>query len=852
MVFYSSIVSAQISLGGIPYGFELKSNLKSLEPIPAYNLQILDKGIVLSEDSIHDTPLRYSIFEDANIDLKNGLKTKLNNGQLWRYKFRGIGSESLQIIFSKFIVPEGARLYIYDEKMKHFVGAFTEKNIQQDSTFVVADFSGDSLIVEYFEPDNCKFKGKVIIGSIGKAFLDIQSSKIQNLFIGINCPEGRDWQNQKHATCMITFKFAGFGYLCSGSLINNTNNDGTPYFLTASHCVHDSITAKTIVAYFNYDEMQCSSTIIPHKSLSGTSLLSTGPWSDYTLLKLDNTPPPDYQPYYAGWDRTGNVPKSTVCILHPLGHPKKIAFDYKPSIIIDDFLTWNNGTSSPAFSHWVTSFTNGTVREGSSGAPLFDENKRIIGQLHGSNYANQYYGIFRYSWNHNNPNYKPLKSFLDPDQTGLTKIDGYFPSTNIPDPQFYSDFPQVCISTPIELKNNSVFNSTFWKWKFSPDSVTYINNTDSASENPVVTFNKSGNYNIVLLSGNASGNDSIVADSSIIASNVLNVKVYSDIPDGLCLNEFDSLLFIAKGATVYNWNVSPSSDNYFYFSKLSNDSAIVKKFNSAVFDSTIDISVNVLGKNGICSGTDNGTYTLIKPSNDNLEFAKPILFGHNGPFTNHCAIAQNGEPTPPHLTCLSQDSWCDQFYPSNDLILHSVWFTLIAQTDPIFISTEGIDSRIALYDASSFTDLLNNNYVMLAANDDISTANLNSSLYSVHVAVGKQYWLQVDASRGRAGGSFFVNISDFTDIASTEVNRNIVSIYPQPFSSDFVVQNESFIGKNLNISVYSITGTIIYNTVRNNSFKSTIDINAAKWKNGLYIIRILADDKVYSAKILKE
>ncbi len=25
-------------------------------------------------------------------------------------------------------------------------------------------------------------------------------------------------------------------YWCSGSLVNNTSNDGTPYFLTANHC----------------------------------------------------------------------------------------------------------------------------------------------------------------------------------------------------------------------------------------------------------------------------------------------------------------------------------------------------------------------------------------------------------------------------------------------------------------------------------------------------------------------------------------------------------------------------------------------------------------------------------------
>jgi len=852
MILNSIIIYSQISIGGLPYGLGLKLNLKSAQSIPIYNLVMLNKDKVLLENSMQAIPLKYSIFEEVAIDIKKGLNTKLVDGQLWQYKLRGTGAVSLQIIFSKFVIPEGAKLYIYDEKMKHFIGAFTNKNIQQDSSFIVADFKGESLIVEYFEPKNSSFNGMVIIGSVGKAFIDIQSSSIQNIYNGINCPDGRDWQNQKHSTCMITFKFAGSGYLCSGSLINNVNKDGTPYFLTASHCIHDSITAKSMVAYFNYDEIQCSTSVIQYRTLSGASILSTGPESDYTLLRLADTPPPDYQPYYSGWDRTGTIGKSTVCIHHPAGNPKKIAFDFKPPVIIDDFLDWNNSTSSPAYSHWVTNITSGKIEPGSSGAPLFDENKRIIGQLHGSDLAHEYFGMLSYSWKHNYSIYKPLKYFLDPNATGLMNIDGYFPSSNIPDPQFYEAFPQVCISTPVQLKNNSVFNSTFWKWKFIPDSVTYINNTDSTSENPEVVFKKLGYYNVILLTGNESGNDSIVADSSIISSNELNVTANSTSPDGICLSNFDSLEIIAKGATDYEWNFNSGSDNYFYFSKLLNDSAIIKKFNSDVFDSTIAISVNVTGKNGVCSGNNKVSYSLIKPSNDNVEFATKISLGHNGPFTNLCAMSQTGEPTPPHTSCTGQDSWCDQFLSINNSVQHSVWFTLIAQTNPLFISTEGIDSRIALYDATSSADLLSGNYKMLAANDDLSTSNINSAINNIPVVLGKLYWLQVDVSRGRDGGSFYINISDYNDIATSKIRFDNISIYPQPVTMDFVVRDDALIATNIQITIYSATGTIVFYSKYYHNLKKFIDVKADNWKSGFYVIRILADDKVLTAKILKE
>ena len=44
------------------------------------------------------------------------------------------------------------------------------------------------------------------------------------------CPEGDPWRDQIRSVAMITVGGSGF---CTGQLINNCANDGTPYFLTA-------------------------------------------------------------------------------------------------------------------------------------------------------------------------------------------------------------------------------------------------------------------------------------------------------------------------------------------------------------------------------------------------------------------------------------------------------------------------------------------------------------------------------------------------------------------------------------------------------------------------------------------
>ncbi|HBJ14626.1 MAG TPA: hypothetical protein DDY80_08425, partial [Parabacteroides merdae] len=54
---------------------------------------------------------------------------------------------------------------------------------------------------------------------------------------------------------------------CTGTLVNNTANDGKPYLLTASHCLNNQFQIKNpdyeevagnIVCYFNYNSPQCS------------------------------------------------------------------------------------------------------------------------------------------------------------------------------------------------------------------------------------------------------------------------------------------------------------------------------------------------------------------------------------------------------------------------------------------------------------------------------------------------------------------------------------------------------------------------------------------------------------------
>ena len=144
----------------------------------------------------------------------------------------------------------------------------------------------------------------------------------------------------------------------------------------------------------------------------------------------NGTVPASYNPFFAGWDNTGNTPSTTVCIHHPAGDIKKISFD-------DDAATVSQSMgSTEANSTWTVRWDRNTTTEGgSSGSPLFDQNHRIIGQLWGGGAscnnlnAPDYYGRVSKSWEPSGSNTSnQLKHWLDPNTLGAGFVDGYDPS----------------------------------------------------------------------------------------------------------------------------------------------------------------------------------------------------------------------------------------------------------------------------------------------------------------------------------------------------------------------------------------------------------------------------------------
>ena len=465
VLFIINITYPQISIGGNPKSVDLMLDYTTSNIM----LPSVDTEPLIQEDELEIdkyVPFRFGAPIDVNYNLENsGDWIETEEGKIWRLSITSEGAYSINLLYDRFIIPDGAEMFVYDYNMNTVLGAFTSENNKEHETFSTAPTKGDIAIIEYFEPYNVEFRGQIQVSRVVHAYKDIffndgtrgygDSGSCNN---NVNCPEFIDWADEVRSVAMI---LSGGGFrLCTGSLVNNVRQDLTPYFLTANHCLGGE---SSWIFMFNYDSPGCNNQNGPtYMTVQGSTLLANSSSSDFALLRLTETPPESYEVHFAGWDATGSTPSTPVGIHHPSGDIKKISFDY------------NN--ASNAGNYWdVNNWEDGTTEPGSSGSPLFDGNShRIVGQLYGgtascSSITYDTYGKVSSSWN------SGLRNFLDPDNTGTTLLDG-MDAIDLPDPELSYDADNL----DFELNDNQ-----------SESSLITITNTGELESELNYTINSS-------------------------------------------------------------------------------------------------------------------------------------------------------------------------------------------------------------------------------------------------------------------------------------------------------------------------------------------------------------------------
>jgi hypothetical protein len=246
------------------------------------------------------------------------------------------------------------------------------------------------------------------------------------------CDENDPWRDQVRSSVRIRMTLEeGIGW-CSGTLMNNTARDGTPFILSAEHCLALNTPMWDLWRFdFNYTSPTCEN---PNdepvaNSLIGCSLKSKHRDTDFMLLELNKNVPISFQAYFSGWNRTPDLVSPKVALIHhPSADITKVSRDRNPTSIWPNTINWLEGYSTPGDTHYKSKLDDGAFEPGSSGGALYDQDGYVIGQLHGGTgdciVNNTYSGVLAESWEYGDDLQSRLNVYLDPLGTDSLTLEG--------------------------------------------------------------------------------------------------------------------------------------------------------------------------------------------------------------------------------------------------------------------------------------------------------------------------------------------------------------------------------------------------------------------------------------------
>tara|TARA_A100001011_G_scaffold317752_1_gene337217 strand:+ start:5623 stop:8007 length:2385 start_codon:yes stop_codon:yes gene_type:complete len=501
-------------------------------------MQSLDVEALIVEDqnAPPGIPERFAYGFDVNIDLLNqgNLTIDENGNKIWRLSIKSENAIGMKVHFNEFYIPNESFIRIYSNGQMSDVRTFEDNH--ESETYENMLLKGDLLSIEYFESKNSNRSGKIKISKVYHAYKDVfgfynQGSNDRGYCsYNVACDQsntGGSWEDPINS---VLYMEAGGG-ICSAALINNTSGDLKPYVLTANHCISSNpyeagdaqLGYFNYRLYFNHQSSSCSGSGGNYSQyIQGATVVAAYGYSDFALLELNQQPPSWWNAYYAGWNRYASSPTLGAGIHHPSGYPKEINYDNdQPSST-----SWFGGGST----HWEFYWDDGGTAGGSSGSPLFDSNKRIVGQLHGGTGGDcggiDIYGKISASWNGGGASTSRLKDWLDPLDSGVYTLSGTYTGT-----------PPVEITSPLSGDEWQAGDTYQITWD------------ESLSGNVSLTLYKAG-VNVQTIASSVSINNRSYTwniDSGLEQSDLYKIKIQSLSYD---YNDFTAYFSIVEPPTI--------------------------------------------------------------------------------------------------------------------------------------------------------------------------------------------------------------------------------------------------------------------------------------------------------------
>ncbi|MBB4078916.1 subtilisin-like proprotein convertase family protein [Lewinella aquimaris] len=413
-----------------------------LQSLPAPELPRQDNAALLHREEQVRRPGRPRDFAVAlPVHLSPGTDGKWSTDRgraIWHLRISSPGAKSLNLGFTDFRLPEGAQLYLSTADNRF--GPFTAADNEDHAQFWSPLLAGDELVIELRMPTTERTGVGLVLTTVNHDFTGVIDEISGSCNLDVICGGADGFpliDNYRDIIRSVAAYTLNGKSQCTGFLVNNTNQDGRPLFLTAEHCAVDAESAPSLVAYWNFENSWCRA---PNSVESGQpgdgklDVFNTGARvrarysaTDMVLLELDEPVNPLANAFFAGWSNESAAPTDGVLTVHhPNIEEKRISYSYREttvSNIIGDSL-YSGGDFLR-----VPSWDVGTTQGGSSGAPLFGTDGLARGQLFGGRASctkdgDDMFGFLHRSWTGGGTPSSRLADWLDPLHSGTPTQEG--------------------------------------------------------------------------------------------------------------------------------------------------------------------------------------------------------------------------------------------------------------------------------------------------------------------------------------------------------------------------------------------------------------------------------------------
>lgn len=794
-------------------------------------------------------------------------------GKLWIMHITSPTALGLMFYFSKFKIPQFSSLSIYTADRSQILGPYTNSNNNSDTTqgiqFETLPITAKDVFVEYYESDSADFTGSIVLDNIIHLF--------NNTYSSISPPPSTSAHCQKDACNLVNYaKEANSVALilaydvadsslvtCSGSLLNNTNQDGTPYFLTASHCLGSSTTSSiynttTWVFIFDYQKKCTGSTtsIVPYQKViyGATTSNPHNPLSydihcidsensitsDYLFLQLNDNPQGSVllmDLCYSGWlygDPLASsqyynfdTASSIIVIHHPKGDYKKISIggnlrsadgtggndcsSTDPNWTGDYFFNMdiNNSGQIPYY--------GGGIEEGSSGSPIYVDNggfPRLIGTVTGANPTDTV----------------SVSPVIDAcDQGSYT---GFYS-------KFFQDWNNdpVAFSTYLDPNNNH-----------SNPSFTGINTWCSTATPGNSNINSQYTSQGIKINGETG--------IPILCLPVINIELEPLVADNFKFNNTSSLISCNSVPSEICYTTGIASQNChtdlfsytIFLSPLTDNGSVITTYKHTFNDYCSNLGVVIPNNSGTNNERDIPSIKVF--TNDIHHFPGP-------------GRAPGGNLPPGYWRIgigTSYNGWkysFRDFYVLPDTLVRAnaqidtISSSLIASTSVTLENVFVPKSASAYIGATDFIELEDKSHIE-SGHYFIENVGCSSHLRAANSNSNKQFSNAHSLTNNNQSNIIQTNNSN--QVSTINKNRSEILIYPNPTNNDVVLdfKNSSFTNNDITFKVFNSMGQLVRNQITSLNGNTQFSLGLSDLNAGIYNIIITQGVKVFQSKVVKQ